>query len=159
VVSVSIEVFRQAFRAWPSGVAIVTSAHEDALHGMTVSSLTSVSLNPPLLSVCCDLESKTLALIQKARKFAVTVLSEGQEALSSRFASVALEDVRFDGQSYHLGQAGCPLLDGGLAHLECSVFSIVRAGDHDVVIGSVESATSHEGAPLAYWSGSYRRLR
>lgn len=154
-----MDLFRQAFRAWPSGVAIVTSAHEGELHGMTISSLTSVSLEPPLVSVCCDLASKTLALIQRSRRFAVTILSEDQEALSSRFASVALEDVRFEGQSYQLGASGCPLLAGGLAHLECSVFQSLRAGDHEVLIGSVESAVTFAGTPLAYWSGSYRKLR
>jgi flavin reductase (DIM6/NTAB) family NADH-FMN oxidoreductase RutF len=158
VVSVSPDTFKRAFRTWPSGVAIVTSAHVGELHGMTVSSLASVSLEPPLLSVSCELASKTLALLRRAEKFAVTVLAEGQEALSSRFASTSLEDVRFEGQAYQLGGNGCPLLGGGLAHLECSVFSITRAGDHDLVLGLVESAVVHDGTPLTYWAGSYRRL-
>jgi flavin reductase (DIM6/NTAB) family NADH-FMN oxidoreductase RutF len=152
------DAFKQAFRSWPSGVAIVAATKDGQLHGMTASSLVSVSLVPPLLSVCCDLETRTLELIQAVRRFGVTVLARNQEALSNRFASKALEDVRFEGQSYHLGQHGCPLLDGGVAEFECSLSDVVRAGDHDIVLGQVISARALAGEPLVYWAGGYRGL-
>jgi flavin reductase (DIM6/NTAB) family NADH-FMN oxidoreductase RutF len=125
---------------------------------MTASSLVSVSLVPPLLSVCCDLETRTLELIREVHRFGITVLGRDQEQLSNRFASKTFEDVRFEGQKYHLGESGCPLLDGGIAEFECSLHEIVRAGDHDIVIGQVLRASAVEGEPLVYWAGSYRGL-
>lgn len=152
----SPDTFRRAFRSWASGVAVVSASRDGKLHGMTASSLTSVSLHPPLLSVCCDLETRTLELIHGVRRFGVTVLARGQEELSNRFASKALEDVRFEGQAYHVGEHGVPLLDGGVAQFECAVHDIVRAGDHDIVIGQVLSAQASDGEPLLYWAGAYR---
>jgi flavin reductase (DIM6/NTAB) family NADH-FMN oxidoreductase RutF len=159
--AVSHEAFKRAFRNWPSGVAILTSArggvdgiHE--LHGMTVSSLVSVSLEPPLLCVSCDLGSHTLRLLREVGRFAVTILSAEQQTLATRFADARFESVRFDGQTYVLGENGCPLLDGGLAHFECTVANRIPAGDHELVVGSVDRVFSVDGQPLAYWAGDYR---
>jgi flavin reductase (DIM6/NTAB) family NADH-FMN oxidoreductase RutF len=155
---VSHDAFRRAFRGWASGVSIVSAAMDGKLHGMTVSSLVSVSLEPPLLSVCCDLETRTLELIHLVRRFGVTVLGQAQHELSNRFASKLLEDVRFEGQAYHLGPHGSPLLDGGVAEFECTLHDVVRAGDHEIVIGEVVHAVAGGGEPLVYFDGRYRSL-
>jgi 3-hydroxy-9,10-secoandrosta-1,3,5(10)-triene-9,17-dione monooxygenase reductase component len=125
---------------------------------MTVSSLTSVSLEPPLLGVCCDLKSHTLHLLRDVGKFAVTILAAHQRELSIRFAAPEFESIRFEGQAYTLGHNGCPLLDEGLVFFECSVMSRVPAGDHELVLGAVDRVSNVEGEPLAYWAGSYRSL-
>lgn len=125
---------------------------------MTVSSLVSVSLDPPLLSICCDLQSQTLQLLREVGRFAATVLSVHQQALATRFADAQCESARFEGQHYVLGENGCPLLNGGLAHFECTVVNRVPAGDHELIVGSVDRVSSIEGEPLAYWAGSYRSL-
>lgn len=150
--------FRRALRLWPSGVSVVSSRRGDVLHGMTVSSLTSVSLDPPLVSVCCDLATRTLELIDEVGLFAVTILSADQSDLSNRFASKELEDVRFDGPLFHSGENGCPLLDGATAELECSVFAKHRAGDHDIVIGAVTCVRVFDRSALMYYDGAYRTL-
>lgn len=160
--AVDHEAFKQAFRNWPSGVAILTSARSSGgsheLQGMTVSSLISVSLEPPLLAVCCDLESQTLRLLRQVGCFAVTVLAADQRALATRFANPRFESVRFDGQAYVLGANGCPLLDAGLAHFECTVVNRIPAGDHELIVGSVDRVSSVDGRPLAYWAGDYRAI-
>lgn len=152
------ESFKRALRCWASGVAIVTASDSHGHRGMTVSSLCSVSLEPPLISVCFELEARTLVTVRSTGKFAVSILSLDQADLSNRFASKSLEDVRFEGQRFALGDNGCPLLDGAAAHLECSVHATHPAGDHQLVLGAVTRALAFPRPPLLYFDGSYREL-
>ena len=84
--TVDSEQLRQTMRAWTSGVTVVTATHAGARHGMTVSSFTSVALDPPLIIISLQVNSRTHALISQARSFAVTVLSADQQEISDRFA-------------------------------------------------------------------------
>ena len=86
--------FRSALSRWASGVTIVTSAAGGRIHGMTVSAFASVSLDPPLVLVCADRTSDTLAVIEASGVFAANVLSAGQQALSNRFATKKDEHLR-----------------------------------------------------------------
>jgi len=156
--SVSSEEFRAALGCWASGVTIVTSAAGDRIHGMTVSAFTSVSLDPPLVLVCADKSSNTLAVIEEGRVFAVHVLGSGQDALSNRFASKKEEHRRFEGLSYRAGKTGAPVLDDAIAVLECRVDAAHDAGDHVIYVGRVEAAEVREGGPLLYFQGAYREL-
>jgi 3-hydroxy-9,10-secoandrosta-1,3,5(10)-triene-9,17-dione monooxygenase reductase component len=156
---VPAEDFKRAFRSWPSGVAVVAVGDTSPLRGMTVSSLSSVSLSPPLLSICCDLSTRTLEALRSVGKFGVSVLAQGQSELSMRFASKAFEDQRFEGQAFSLGDNGSPLLIGAAAHFECSVVAIHPAGDHEIVLGAVSRAVTFEHAPLVYSDARYRELR
>ena len=80
------EQVRHAMRAWASGVTIVTAAHKNEQHGMTVSSFASVSLDPPLLMVALQKTTRTSGLVSRAQAFGVTILSAGQREISERFA-------------------------------------------------------------------------
>lgn len=150
--------FRAALSLWPSGVAVVTAAHDGILHGMTVSSFSSVSLSPPLVSVCLDRETKTLPLIERSARFAINVLSRDQAAISGHFASKRTEEDRLGGQRYSLGPSGCPLLHGALVQLECEVFASYPGGDHVIVVGQVTATERAVGEPLLYFNGGYRSL-
>jgi flavin reductase (DIM6/NTAB) family NADH-FMN oxidoreductase RutF len=124
--------------------------------GMTASSLASVSLQPPLLSVCVDHEAELHDLIVAAPEFVVNVLESGQEELSRRFADK--HNDRFEGVGYHLGPEGQILLDGALAHIECERFATYPGGDHTIVIGRVTGGDSRDGHPLLYYRGGYAAL-
>lgn len=152
------EQFKRALRSWPSGVTVVTTQADGALHGMTASAFTSVSLSPPLVSVCLGENTRTLALIERSRVFAVNVLAQSQAAVSNHFASPETEDARFEGQHYSVGANGCPRLDGALVQIECEVHSILTAGDHRIVVGHVAATDVGQGVPLVYWDGSYRDM-
>lgn len=152
--SVNAEEFRAALRGWASGVTIVTSADKGQLHGMTVSSFASVSLSPPLISVCLAADTRSLQIIQRARRFCVNILSSDQAPLSNHFASSS-SDNRLDGISHRLSKAGIPLLDDALAHIQCQVDALHRAGDHTLVVGLVTDASVSSQAPLLYYSGQY----
>ena len=123
---------------------------------MTASSLASVSLQPPLVSVCVDRSADMHDLIVAADEFVVNILDSEQEALSRRFADE--HEDRFAGVGYKLGTDGQILLDGALAHIECERFATYPAGDHTIVVGRVIGGDSREGHPLLYYRGGYAAL-
>src|SRR5512137_548100 len=92
VASVDPDHLRQAMRLWATGVAVVTSQHEGVVHGMTVSSFTSVSLIPPQVLVALNQSTRTHALVKESRFFGVTVLGADQQEISDRFAGRLPDD-------------------------------------------------------------------
>lgn len=140
-----------------TGVTILTVNGPDARPvGMTASSLASVSLVPPLVSVCVDHEAVLHDAILAAPVFVVNILASGQEVLARRFADQ--HDDRFDGVGYHRSPEGLLLLDGALAYLECDRFAGYPAGDHTLIVGRVIGGTIGEGRPLLYYRGGYGSL-
>lgn len=124
--------------------------------GMTASSLASVSLEPPLVSVCVDHAAELHDLILAAHEFVVNVLESSQEELARRFAD--RHEDRFEGIGYHFGPEDRIRLDGALAHIECERFATYPGGDHTIVIGRVVGGEAHEGRPLLYYRGGYAAL-
>jgi flavin reductase (DIM6/NTAB) family NADH-FMN oxidoreductase RutF len=140
-----------------TGVTVLTVNGPDGRPlGMTASSLASVSLVPPLVSVCVSHEAELHDAIVAADTFVVNVLESGQEALSRRFAE-PYED-RFEGVGYHRSPDGLVLLDGALAHIECSRHATYPGGDHSIVIGRVIGGGTGNGRPLLYYRGGYGSL-
>ena len=124
--------------------------------GMTASSLASVSLLPPLVSVCVDHAAELHDAILEAREFVVNILESSQEALSRRFADK--HEDRFDGVGYHRNPEGQVLLDGALAHIVCERHAIYSGGDHSIILGRVVGGSTGEGHPLLYYRGGYASL-
>lgn len=140
-----------------TGVTILTvNGPGDRPLGMTASSLASVSLVPPLVSVCVDHQAMLHDTILAASVFVVNILESSQEALSRRFAD--RHEERFDGVGYHRSPKGLVLLDGALAHIECDRFASYPAGDHSIIIGRVIGGSTGEGRPLLYYRGGYGGL-
>lgn len=124
--------------------------------GMTANSLSSVSLDPPLISVCVDREADMHPIILQASEFVVNMLASGQEALARRFSDK--HEDRFDGVGYRLSPEGLVLLDGALAHVVCAREATYPGGDHTIVLGRVVGGTTNEGHPLLYYRGGYAAL-
>ncbi|WP_371502643.1 flavin reductase family protein [Kitasatospora sp. NBC_00374] len=149
--------FRSLMAGFPSGVAVVTAVGADGRPlGLTCSSLSAVSAEPPLLLVCIDNRSRTLAAVEDSGAFAVNLLHRyGQEA--ARTFSVSGPD-RFRSVRWsRTGGAGLPRLDvDARAIAECRVYSTQAAGDHTVVIGEVRSVEHlTAAAPLLYGLRTY----
>ena len=123
---------------------------------MTASSLASVSLVPPLVSVCVNHQADLHDAILASPVFVVNILESGQEALSRRFAD-PFED-RFDGVGYHRSPEGLVLLDAALAHLECDRYAVYPGGDHTIILGRVIGGSTGDGHPLLYYRGGYGAL-
>ena len=156
--TVTADAFRDALAAWASGVTIVTSRHGEAIHGMTVSAFSSVSLDPPLVLVCADKGSDTHALIRASGCFGVNVLHGAQQALSNKFAIKKDEHLRFEGVGHGVAETGAPLFDDALVALDCRVEDAHEAGDHVIYVGRVLAIREGEGDPLVYHRGRYRAL-
>jgi flavin reductase (DIM6/NTAB) family NADH-FMN oxidoreductase RutF len=122
-------------------------------HGVTVTALCSVSLEPPLLLACVDHTATIYPHLVVAKHFAVNLLAREQEALSRRFAETT--DNRFEGVGFERGPAGVPLLDDALAHIQCAMWAQYDGGDHTIFVGRVERAAAREAHPLLYYRGQY----
>jgi flavin reductase (DIM6/NTAB) family NADH-FMN oxidoreductase RutF len=152
--SVDASSFRRALGQFASGVTVVTA--RDAAgrtHGLTVSAFCSVSLHPPLVLACIDHRSDANAAMRQSGVFGVSVLAEGQEDVSRRFAAHGRAKLR--GFPFVLGRHGLPLVPGALAHLECRVRSSHDEGDHAVWVGEVRSIEVCPGRPLLHHAGAY----
>lgn len=150
----SADEFRRALGQFATGVTVVTTrSAEGQPLGLTVSSFCSVSLDPPLVLVCVDARSDTNPGFRSSGVFGVSVLAEGQQAWSRRFASGGAS--KFDGVEMMTGKLGLALVPGALAYLECRVSGSYEAGDHVVYVGEVLRLSANPGRPLVYHGSAY----
>ena len=148
--------FRLALSQFATGVTVVATLDAAGQpQGLTVSSFCSVSLEPPLVLVCIDNRSETHAGFLASRRFGVSVLAEGQQEVSRRFATLGPEKNDF---SFERGPSGAPLVPGALSRIECRLHSVHEAGDHRIYVGEVVSLATSPGRPLLYHAAGYRRL-
>ena len=151
--------YRRVVGRFATGVTVVTTVLDGDCYALTANSFTSVSLDPFLVLFCPEKLARFHDAVLASGAFAVSVLAEGQEQVSRRFAARGRAlDGQFDGVPHTCGPVtGAVLIDGSLATLECRTVSIVDAGDHSVVIGEVLGlgVPSPTGAPLLYYEGRY----
>ncbi|GAB4503882.1 MAG: flavin reductase family protein [Anaerolineales bacterium] len=159
-ISLDPEQLRQVMRAWASGVTVVTAQYGEEWHGMTVSSFTSIALQPPLVAVSLQMTSRTHRLVSQAGAFAVTILAEDQREISERFAGRLSDQAeRLAGLATQTLVTGAPLLEGGLAWLDCRVTQTIPAGGNTLFLAEVVAAQQRKkGRPLLYHQRHYTRL-
>jgi len=148
--------FRSAMSAFATGVAIVTTQYEGELHGMTINSMTSVSLDPCQLLFCANHGSTTGQAIKARGLFAVHIMAESQKKIAQTFARYQPD--RFATCSYHLHEHDLPIFDQALAVMICQTDQIISSGDHEIFIGNVISCLTHAGDPLVYFASRYASL-
>jgi flavin reductase (DIM6/NTAB) family NADH-FMN oxidoreductase RutF len=139
--------FRAAMAAVAAPVSVVTVLAGDRPHGSTVSSFTSLSLDPPMVLVSLDRSSDLLARIRRYRVFGINVLAADQAALASAFARKG--DDKFSGVDWAL-DAGAPRLPGCAGWVACHVRELVPGGDHVLVLALVTEAGYADVPPLTY---------
>lgn len=154
---ISRDEFRAALGRFASGVTIVTSKDADGnWHGITVSAFCSVSLDPPLVLVCIDVNTGSHHALTQTDSFVVNILRADQQRISDRFASY-LPD-KFETVRCRSGIDDLPVLEDALANLECRLVNSHANGDHTIFVGLIERVTVNDGEPLVYWHGNYRNL-
>ncbi|MFC4852221.1 flavin reductase family protein [Actinophytocola glycyrrhizae] len=133
-----------------TGVTVITAVGRDGTpHGLTCTSLASVTVSPPTLMVCLDVRSGTLAAVRDSGRFAVNLLHEGGRRAAEVFSS-AVPD-RFDQVPWRLGETGqLWLVEDAFAVAECRVADAVVVGDHVVVFGEVVNTEQRAETPLLY---------
>jgi 3-hydroxy-9,10-secoandrosta-1,3,5(10)-triene-9,17-dione monooxygenase reductase component len=150
------ELFREVFGRFATGVAVVTSSGPGGAGGMTANALCSLSLDPLLALVCFENRARTLPIVRDSGRFAVNVLSAGQEELAGVFASKLPEAEKLDGVDHRI-EHGVPIIAGALAWAACELRELIAGGDHTIGIGEVVAMGLGDGDPLLWFAGSYHR--
>ncbi len=151
---VEASTFRDVLAQWPSGVTVVTTVVDGVRHGMTASSFSSVSLDPPLVSICLDRRLYSHGLVETSGVFGISVLAKDQAEVARRFAGMT-GDVgdRFDGETWSTAATGVPLLDSALGWLDCRIVHAYPGGDHTIFVGEVLAGhAARRTAPLLFHS-------
>jgi flavin reductase (DIM6/NTAB) family NADH-FMN oxidoreductase RutF len=155
---VSAGEFRRAMRHLAGGVSVITAGRANDITGMTVTSVSSLSVDPPTLIVSINRDSSSWPLIKRLGFFGVNILTADQLDVAERFTGKGgLKGAdRFAGAEWFTGASGVPLLAGALAAIDCEVEDIVERHSHAIVIGRVlDVQSSTRTAALAYWQGQY----
>lgn len=149
---------RRVLGHFPTGVAVVAARAADGPpRGLTASSITSVSLDPPLVLICVERSADTHDVIETSGAFAISVLGEKDEVLARRFATYET-DAKFESVAYAEVATGAPILDEALAWVDCRVWAAYDGGDHTIFVGEVLDAGAEDGPPLVHFRGGYGRL-
>ena len=152
------EEFRAALGRFASGVTVVTTKDAQGnLQGLTVSAFCSVSLEPPLISVCIHKETGSHQSFLDCKTFIVNILAECQQQLSNHFASRRPD--KFAEIEYGLNNDGLPFLENCLVNLECRLAHAYDAGDHTIFVGEIKKTKVADGKPLVYFHGQYREIQ
>jgi 3-hydroxy-9,10-secoandrosta-1,3,5(10)-triene-9,17-dione monooxygenase reductase component len=150
---------RDVMRGYPHGVSVLSVDVEGERMGVTVSSLVSLSLDPPLIGVSIGKQASCYELLRRAGRFAISILADDQEQLAQHFARGVPPIAHWVGIATHEGELGAPLIDDALAWLECTTRHEYDAGDHTIFVADVARAERDETKrPLIYIQGSYRGL-
>lgn len=157
--SVDANQFKNGLKLWASGVTVVTTKSEQGPKGMTATSFTSVSMEPPQILVCLNQNTDTGAVVQEQKLFVVNILTAEQQSISNQFAGGASQEQRFAEVAWEHGLNGMPVFSEALVSLECKLVNLISAGSHWIVVGEVQNVICRTGEPLLYFNGAYRELK
>lgn len=148
---------RRLYGYFPSGVTALCALVDDGPVGMAASSFTSVSIEPPFVSVCVQDSSATWPKLRQSDRLGISVLAEHQEDACLRLSRK--EGDRFAGVSWAESPTGAVFVQGASAWLECSLHSEIPAGDHSIALLEVNgSGVSDDVSPLVFHNSRFRRL-
>lgn len=148
---------RKAFGCFPSGVTAVCAEVDGVPVGLAASSFTSVSVEPPLVSVCMQHTSTTWPILRQRPRLGLSVLAEGHDDVCARLASKTGD--RFAGTDRVASEDGALFVHGATLWLDCTLHAEVPAGDHDIVLLHVHGLRADPTmAPLVFHGSRFRRL-
>ncbi|WP_197378236.1 flavin reductase family protein [Mycolicibacterium mengxianglii] len=148
---------RQAFGCFPSGVTAFCGLLNDVPEGMAASSFTSVSLDPPLVSVCVAKTSTTWPKLATLERLGLSVLADGHTSIARSLSAKGGD--RFSGIDWEATEGGAVFVHGSTLWLECAPFKCIEAGDHDIVVLQILSlAVYPDIAPMIFHASGFRQL-
>lgn len=145
--------YRRCLRQFASGVTVVTADVDGTPTGLTVSSLTSLSMDPALVMWSLARNSRSYEAFKAAKHFAVNVLGGDQIEIAHKFSESAKK--HFDGVEWSPGDFGSPIIGGAIAVLQCSMSTVYEGGDHIIVVGQVRHYQTMRGEALLYVQGQF----
>ncbi len=151
--------FRSAMSQAVTGVNIVTTDGPEGRYGLTVSAVSSVSAEPPMLLVCVNQKNVACSAIQANGSFAINVLATGQQSAAETFSGSAAhgDAYTFDDENWTTAVTNSPVLKGAVATFDCKIEAVIPAATHTIFIGRVQATRARPGTPLLYTSRSYGR--
>lgn len=149
--------FRQAVGLLPTGVTVVSAFGAEGPAGATASAVCSLSLVPMMMLACLDRGSRSLAALEGADRFGISVLSERQRPAAEIFATKSPQSEKWATVEWadHLG---VPIVEHSLAHIVCGLNEVIPGGDHVIITGDVLEVEARPGEPLVYHGGIFRTL-
>lgn len=152
--------FRGALASWPSGVTVVTTRLDDRVYGLTVSSFSSLSIDPLLVLVCIANTNPLVEMVRASQVAAISLLADHQEDVSRYFAQPGRKPVtRYEDFATEAWATGAPIISGSVAGLDCELFDLVEGGDHMILLGRVvEARFNADKMPLLYFRRGYRKV-
>lgn len=147
--------FRNVVGHFTSGVTIIMTEHDGIRYGATISAVSALCAEPPMVLACVNQRLGTHAAIQASRRFTINILHEGQDDLAYTFATPGADKFR-DVAVVESGHG--PRLVGALAHLACRVVNDVAEGTHRIFVAEVVDAGAETGRPLSYYRGRFGRF-
>lgn len=146
---------RDALGQFCTGITVITAANDGVPVGFACQSFSALSLDPPLVLFCPMKNSGSWLGIEKAGKFAVNILSEEQEDVSSTFGRRG--DDKFANIDWSMSKLGSPIIDGVMASFDCEIYQVLDGGDHWIVLGRVHhlGPVDKTARPLLFYRGAY----
>jgi len=149
---------RAAYSCFPTGVVAICGEREGAPIGLVASSFTTVSLDPALVSFCVQHTSETWPLLAELPRLGLSVLGAGHDAACRQLA--AKKGDRFAGLGTTTSEDGAVFIDDATAHLECSLFDVLPAGDHAIVLLQVIALSARPTvAPLVFHASTFMSVQ
>ncbi len=157
--SVDSKLFRSTMGHFPTGVTVVTTHHpQHGYFGVTISSLASVSLTPPLVLFCMGTSGHSINIFREVDHFTFNILSHDQDSLSNLFASrmpIDWNNINFS----ECPKTKAPILEGALGHISCQKFQTYPGGDHEIFVGEVlDMGINQTRQPLIRYAGEYHSI-
>jgi flavin reductase (DIM6/NTAB) family NADH-FMN oxidoreductase RutF len=144
---------RRTMGRFLTGVAVVTTAHDGEASGLTINSLSSISLDPPILMISLNYNTRTGDAVLSSGKFAISILGVKQEAVARQFA--VRGGARFEAGTFDTTPGGLPVIADALSQVECEVAHQYDIGDHQVFFGKVVACRDRDGDGLAFNAGKF----
>ena len=149
--------FRKSLSCFPTGVAVATTNTSDLTPiGITINSFSSVSLDPPLISWCIDLNSNCLNHFRENNNFAINILSKNQIDICKHFSGK--DNKNFNVIKWHISSLELPVLNDSVAIFECEIYQRFNGGDHEIILGRVLNHHNNEKIPLIYGKSEFSYL-
>ena len=143
-------------RGYPSGLVVLSVDLDGERLGLTVGSLVSLSLEPPLVGIAVNRQAAMHELLRSAGRFALSLLAADQSAIAQHFARGVPPIGLWRGIAWHAGETGAPLVDDALGWIECRLAAEHPTGDHTFFVGEVVALERGRVAPaLVYVHGRY----
>ncbi len=155
---VSVDDFKAAMRALPAGISAVTTGSGDDVAGLIVSSLTSVSAEPPMVGFFVQRTASAHGALLRVGRFVANVLGEEHGDVINDFLKAPQGPARFAAGQWSEGERGLPVLKDALASMECDIVCTEVLGTHDLIVGKIRRTSSRQARPIINFNAGTHRI-